>query len=86
MECWRLHPTKGRDVMAGALSLFSSLFSAIGSFFGFARDRSKLKNAPAIVANVNADRDLKEKQKIESAIEESEKKGTLDDERKIFRD
>lgn len=72
--------------MAGALSLFSSLFSAIGSFFGHARDRSKLKNAPEMKANVNAKRDLQEKEHVEKVIEESEKTGDLENERTEFRE
>lgn len=72
--------------MAGALSTVSAIFSAIASAFGFARDRSKLKNAPKIVANVDAARDLKEKEKIESTIEKSDQTGGLDEERKAFRE
>lgn len=68
----------------GWLQAISGFFSAIGSIFKFGSERSKLKNAPPIVANVDAARDLKEKEKIVSAVERSETTKDLEDERKKF--
>lgn len=68
----------------GWLSAISGFFSAIGSVFGFMGDRSKLKNTPAQKANADARRDIAEKEKIQAVIEESDRTGNLDEERKHF--
>lgn len=70
--------------MANPLAAIGAFFSAISSALALVFHRSKLKNTPAQKANSDAARDLREKEKIENVIEESERTGNLNEERKHF--
>lgn len=73
----------------GTLGAFASaaggLFSAIAGYFGWKALRQKRANAPDMVANVDAARDVNEAGKITNVIDTSDQAGKItDDERKAY--
>lgn len=66
------------------LGWLGPLFTAVGQALGLISKTQELKNQPKIVANVDAKRDLDEKDKIQDSVEKSDKTGSLKDEQEHF--
>lgn len=69
----------------GWLSTISSFFSALGGFFNLQSKKQDRLNAPDVIANRDAARDQKEKEKIQKTVEGSDKAGQVSEaERKQY--
>lgn len=69
----------------GIVAAIAQFFGALGSWFGFQSKQQDRFNAPDVVASKDAGRDLAEKEKIQTAVEKSDKAGKVsDEERKLY--
>lgn len=63
----------------------SSILGIVSGWLGWQSKRQERLNAPDIVANKDAQRDRDEKERVQSAVEKSDKGGQVsEDERKLY--